>query len=70
MIFDVPKDKWEFREVDLTPFAGQRVAIEINIDTRMQSMNFRAIEIVSSDPPSEPKPDEKKPDDKKPGEKK
>jgi hypothetical protein len=66
---------WETREVDLSEFAGRRIALEIDLlDPRpsWESAHLRSVEIVSSDPPPvEKKPPEdappeadKKPDDK------
>ncbi len=61
LVFDMPHGNWEAREADLTPFAGRRVAIEINnVDPHpyFGGAHIRSIEIVSSDPPP---PLEKKP---------
>ncbi|HZZ73601.1 MAG TPA: NPCBM/NEW2 domain-containing protein [Pirellulales bacterium] len=75
-MFDMEKDHWDPREVDLTQFAGRRVALEIcDYEPQLTQGHARIskIELVSTDPPKPPeekKPDEKKPDDKKPDEKK
>ena len=47
-------------DIDLTQFAGRRVALEIDIgDARNAATRFKKIEIISTDPPQPP--EEKKP---------
>ena len=64
--FDVPENQWQPREIDLTRFAGRRIALEIDdVDPLPTSgiARIKQIEIVSTDPPKPP--EEKKPEEGK-----